>query len=214
MPKGDNNRKVLTGQAFGQLTVMERAGTDHRGEIRWLCSCECGNLSIALGSNLRTGNTQSCGCLKRKIIQAGANFKHGMNNTPEHRAWSHMRQRCNNPKDKSYKDYGARGITVCDRWQDSFPNFMEDMGLKPEPKHKYSLERKNNEEGYSPDNCVWATRRVQAKNKRNIIYWTYQGKTQHLSAWAEELGIEVGTLWYRHKAGWPVEKILGTPVKH
>jgi hypothetical protein len=122
-----------------------------------------------------------------------------------------MKERCCNPSNKHYKDYGARGIAICDRWQTSFEAFLEDMG--PKPTGKYTIERVDNSKGYSPENCIWATDKTQARNTRNNRCFTLNGETQCLSAWAEDYGIEYPILWSRIKRGWPIEKALTTPVR-
>ena len=121
-----------------------------------------------------------------------------------------MRGRCNNPDDPKYYRYGGRGITVCTRWQDSFENFLKDMGPRPGP--GYSIERKNNDGNYTPNNCMWATRRQQQNNTVRNHFLMHAGKTLTVSQWAVELGVPVATLNYRIRAGWPVEKILTQPV--
>jgi hypothetical protein len=121
-----------------------------------------------------------------------------------------MIQRCGNPSDVNYRHYGGRGIVVCGRWLESFKNFMKDMGEPPTPKH--TLERIDNDDNYRPSNCRWATRKDQARNKRNNHLITHDGRTQCLAAWAEELGIESSLLRYRLKR-WPIEKALTIQVK-
>ena len=152
----------LTGHNYGRLTVLsyaERKGRSHH----WLCGCQCGNSSVVVGANLRSGHTQSCGCFRiEKAIKD--NKTHGMTRSPEYRAWVKMKGRCYNKSDVSYKNYGARGITVCDRWVNSPEVFLGDMGLKPSPWH--SLDRTDNNGNYEPSNCRWATKREQCINQR------------------------------------------------
>ena len=132
-------------------------------------------------------------------------------NAVEYRAWYGMQQRCTNTRHPYYADYGARGITVCDRWK-SFTNFLEDMGQCPAG---LTLERKDNEQGYSPENCEWATRHAQQNNRRNTVFLTHEGKTQPLSVWAKELGINPKTLSGRlHRFGNnQPEKVLNPHVQ-
>ncbi len=206
----------LTGQKFVRLVVIEQAGKDKQGRYKWLCECDCGNKIVTNGYYLRCGDTKSCGCLNiEKIIQRST--KHGhktREKTSEiYEAWSGMIQRCTNPNNKQWKDYGGRGIIVCKRWLDEngFVHFLEDMGERP---LGYTLERRNNNKGYDKENCEWATQKQQQRNKRNNRPITCFGKTQCLSAWAEEYNIPYGTLLARiDRLGWSAEKALTVPVK-
>jgi hypothetical protein len=158
-------RRDLTGQKFGRLLAVERK-PDPR-TTRYSCSCECGAEIIVIGTQLTSGKTKSCGCLKKELLVA-RNHKHGLvprgGKTPEYGIWRNMRRRCTDPKDKRFKDYGGRGITVCDRWS-SFAKFLEDMGKRPSP--ELTLDRENNDQGYSLENCRWATQSEQAMNRRS-----------------------------------------------
>ena len=132
---------------------------------------------------------------------------HGMTNTKIYRVWWAMLQRCCNPRVPGYRDYGARGIAVCERWQ-KFENFFADMGTAP---HGKELDRINNDGSYSPQNCRWVTRLEQAQNKRNSRLITLRGKTQSMAAWARELGVNPAAVLYRLNAGWGVKDALTTP---
>jgi hypothetical protein len=149
----------LSGKFFGKLTVKGFA-EKRSGKPYWLVECECGNSKVVRGQYLRDG-AKSCGCTRGKVTHG---FSRRGRVTPEYKAWQAMIQRCVNPDHEAYKNYGARGITVCQLWRNSFDEFFASMGKRPTPKH--SLERINNDRGYSPDNCKWATRTEQNRNKR------------------------------------------------
>ena len=202
--------KDLSGLTFKRWTVVRFDGMrDNRAW--WWCRCECGTERSVLGKTLVKGISRSCGCLQRETVTA-MNTKHMMSRSPEFVVWCHMLKRCSDTDSLQWKDYGGRGIAVCKRWKE-FANFIADIGQRPTPKH--TIERRDNNLGYSPENCVWATRTQQARNKRTTVMLTSGGKTQCLAEWCEELGMNYHTLYTRiFNRGWSVEAALNTPKTH
>lgn len=152
----------LTGQVFGRLTVIKLAPKSKAGNIKWECKCECGNVFYVHGSMLRRGGSNSCGCLSIEMTSERSTT-HGMSREPLYRVWATMKARCYNKNHNRYKYYGGRGIKVCDRWLNSFENFLEDMGMRAEG---LTIERVDNDDDYSPGNCEWRTHADQSRNRR------------------------------------------------
>ena len=153
----------LTGKKFGKWTVLERVENSNSKQTRWLCQCDCGEKGIVHADSLKNGRSASCGCLKAQKLSLRAKT-HGQSNTPEFTSWVSMLSRCYNPNRDVYPYYGGRGITVCDRWKDSFENFYTDMG--PRPEKNFSIDRINPDGNYEPSNCRWATTVEQHRNQR------------------------------------------------
>jgi hypothetical protein len=153
-------RADLAGQRFGKLTVIDYSHTGVNNNAIWNCVCDCGNTTQVPTGKLNAGITKSCGCYRRE-----ASTTHGHTYEPEYYVWTSMRQRCTNPKNNRYPAYGGRGITYDPRWDD-YQNFISDVGRRPSPQH--SLDRVDNNKGYQPDNCRWATSKAQAANKRTV----------------------------------------------
>lgn len=202
----------LTGQRYGYLTVLSeapRVGTKRY----WHCLCDCGNTKTVQHGNLRDGQIVSCGCKKKQLISK-KNSTHGMTRSPEYNTWIHMLKRCNERNRTREKlDYHDRGIRVCDRWQgeNGFINFFEDMGKKPSEKH--SIDRIDNNAGYSPENCRWVTATTQNRNKRNNHIVEFHGERITLGELAERHGILCQTLHGRVLTlGWDIERAITTPV--
>lgn len=184
----------ITGEVFGKLTVI---GLSHSKEKRsfWFCRCECGNETIARKDALSNGHTQSCGCLRRGVVSE-ISRAHGMTMglkrcEPEYNIWRAMMSRCFNPKNEHYQDYGGRGIFVCDEWR-CYENFYNDMGSRPTKEH--SIDRSNNDLGYSKDNCRWATKVEQATNKRNTVWVEMVDGLMPLSSASRKYGIPKATI--------------------
>lgn len=154
----------LQSKKFGFLTVIKRTIVKNN-KIYWLCICKCGNESEHSGNDLRSGDSKSCGCYKKQIHK-DLNFKHGMTNTNEFNIWKGILYRCINKNSKSYKNYGGRGITICDEWKNSFINFYDDLG--PRPSKMHTIDRIDNNKGYYKDNCKWQIRSYQCINRRKF----------------------------------------------
>lgn len=200
----------ITGKTFGYL-VVEGYCEKRNKQRYWRCVCICGQRREVSQGNLGR-NTFSCGC-RRSQKTAVRNQTHGLRKHPLYHVWWSMQQRCSNRADPAYYRYGGRGIRVCDRWQGAFGfvNFIADMGERPSVKH--SLDRRDNDKGYSPDNCRWATARDQAHNMRTNVNLTVDGRTQCIAAWAEETGLKRGTIQWRIKHGWSHESAVTTPSR-
>ena len=198
----------IMGQTFHYLTAIKPVGSSKSGVV-WECRCKCGKTTKTTAKNLRSGNTKSCGCLnsERVIARNKANATHGMTGTPTWLVWDNMIQRCTNPNNKSYKEYGDRGITVCQAWRDEFSTFLKDMGPRPAGA---SIDRIDNNKGYEPGNCRWASSQEQANNRRNNITLTVGGITDTLANWSRKTGIGQKTIMYRIKNGWSDEQALST----
>lgn len=208
----------LTGQKFGKLTVIERVNNDKSGKAVWRCECECGNAVKVLGKSLRTGNTQSCGCIQRKKAKARltelnkTNKKHGHSHDRIYKILGYMKDRCYNPNNEYYHIYGAEGKTVCDEWlgehgAENFIDWAEQNGYA----NNLTIDRIDNTKGYSPENCRWVDMKTQSNNKRNNHFITYNGTTCTMKQWAEKCGINYSTLENRiNKLHWSIERALTT----
>lgn len=210
--KATHNFTDITGQTFGRLIVMGRAENTKPGKVRWKCLCVCGGTTITGTHELRSGNTKSCGCFGKEQLD-DARTTHDKSNTPEYNTWCHMKGRCHNPKNVGFKDYGGRGIIVCNEWRNDFMAFFDHVGSKPSENH--SIERIDNNGNYEPGNVRWAMPKEQNNNQRSNHNITFQGAKKTRAQWAETLGINKGTLSSRiHQLHWPIEKALTHPFKH
>lgn len=201
----------LTGQQCGRLLVMERTGSDKRRNALWLCQCECGERVTVRACDLKSGHTESCGCLKRERQRASVTT-HGAAETRLYHIWEGMKSRCMNGSDRSYKDYGGRGITVCAEWENSFEAFR-DWALENGYRDNLTIDRENNDGPYSPNNCRWATAKQQGNNRRSNRMIAHNGETHTLTQWAELTGIKYEALCQRLRNGWSVERALTTKPK-
>lgn len=193
----------LTNRTFGKLKVIKPIAEPVKAGYhkRWLCQCKCGNTTIVSSDHLKKGEIKSCGC-----------YFHGLSKTRLYRIWNHMNLRCGRKTDDNYKHYGQRGIDVCIEWKDDFLSFYKwamDNGYSD----SLSIDRINNDKGYSPDNCRWVDQKVQANNTRWNHHIEYNGEDHTLSEWGEILGIKPNTLLYRIRRGWDLERAFTTEVK-
>jgi hypothetical protein len=200
----------LTGQRFARLTAEAYMGPRQK---QWKCRCDCGNETFASGYELKKGKRISCGCVFRANDPDHPRKTHGMKRSPEYMIWVQMKGRCHNPSNKSWKNYGGRGITMCERWRNDFAAFLHDMGPRPGNGHReYSVERLDNNKGYEPDNCTWIPLVEQARNRRNNRLITHEGRTQYLSAWAKESKVSPEHLRGRLRDGWDFGDAIALPA--
>ena len=192
------NVKTLLGFQFGRLTVMAFAGLNKQGSATWLCQCTCGNTKVISGNNLKKGDIKSCRCLQKELARI-RHTTHGMLHTQVYKKWRSMIQRCYNQNNIGYKNYGGRGIIVCERWRNSFVHFLEDIGEPPTTAH--TIERLDNNGPYSAENCCWATNDVQQRNTRATHFLTLHGQTMTLTDWSRVIGIHPITLCARLRRG-------------
>ena len=204
----------LTGMVFGRLTVLRQIRTPAWSIKPWYeCRCECRTLIDVPASNLRTGNTKSCGCwkleglLKRSTIHGHARAKR---QSREYIIWCHIIARCENKKTISFPRYGGRGIRMCKEWREDFTAFLRDVGPRPSPHHW--IERVDNHGDYEPSNCVWATPIEQANNRRNNHRIAFNGQTQTLAQWSRETGLPLARLSARLLRGWSIHRAFTTPI--
>lgn len=210
-----------TNRVFGRLRVIGRAEpkTLPCGQkiYMWKCQCECGNIKDVSSDNLRIGKTKSCGCLSAELSRKRRTTHGGTANRKRERIydiWRAMKERCYNPKNISYKNYGGRGITVCDEWRNSYDVFKQ-WSLSSGYSDDMSIDRIDSSLCYSPENCRWASRKTQNNNTRHNTYITAFGKTQTLSQWSEEVGIKTDVISSRiKKLGWDAETALLKPPRH
>lgn len=198
----------MIGEQFGRLTVLAEAGHDKYKRRLLLCRCACGVIKEIVRLNVQYGYTKSCGCLRKQLNSERDRRKHGMCYSPEYHSWQNMRYRCQTPTQTKYKDYGARGIKVCERWH-KFENFFADMGPRPDG---CSIDRIDLNGNYEPSNCRWATPKEQMNNTRRNVFYSHDGVTLTAAQWSRRTGIAPKTLHKRIKK-WGIAKALTTPIK-
>ena len=196
----------ITGQKFGRLTIIEYLGTKGHDKY-WLCLCECGKVIETSQYRLLSGKTKSCGCLRLELLKKN-HIKHGKCGTRLYTVFTSMKQRCYNSKDKHYKYYGGRGVTVCDEWRNDFQAFY-DWSITNGYKDNLTIDRIDVDGNYEPNNCRWVTTEQQARNRRFCKYYTINGVTKCLSEWCRIFELNYGTVHSRiYRSGWSIEKAL------
>jgi hypothetical protein len=184
----------LTGQRFGRLTAEVKLSKNERRQWIWRFRCDCGSVLETYAQRVLSGGTKSCGCIQKEI--AGASLRtHGKSLSKEHACWKHIIQRCTNPKNGQWKNYGGRGIEICSRWRDSFEAFLEDMGYAPEKGFK--IERVDNSKGYEPGNCEWKLMKPNVRNRRITVKVMYEGKERILGELCETEGVPYMPVYQR-----------------
>ena len=200
----------LLGQKFGRLTVLSRAENDKHGAAQWLCVCICGNKKVVRNDKLRHGETLSCGCYRKEKGRQSLTT-HGLSKKPHgkrlEKILANMKYRCNNPHWPQYKYYGGRGIKVCKEWETSFVSFYE-WAISNGYEKGLTIDRIDNNKGYSPDNCRWANNIEQQRNKRNNRLISFNGETLCLAEWSERTGLTEACIYSRLKKGWNVKRAL------
>lgn len=196
--------QIKSGQKFGRLIIKKELKS--KNGRNFLCKCECGNEKIAKLTDLRRGHVKSCGCLQYES-QTSSNISHGQSKTRLYGIWNGMKQRCFNKNSKNYEHYGNRGITVCEEWKNSFEHFKQ-WSLNNGYNENLSLERINNNQGYYPENCKWATVKQQGSNRRTNININRNGVTKTLKEWCEIEKVPYLKTYKRLKRGWDIERAL------
>lgn len=198
---------INNGDKYGRLEIVkeENEAKYLNGKSRrFRCKCSCGKEIITNLNSLRRGCSLSCGCLQKELMSSRAT-KHGLSGLDEYQIWKGLRKRCSLKNKKDVKNYGERGISVCERWN-NFENFYYDMGKRPSKKH--SIDRIDNEKGYYKENCRWATCLEQNNNRRSSVYIEYNGERKTISQWERELGFSRGTITRRLAHGWDMKRAV------
>lgn len=206
-----NTFRDLTNLRFGKVTVVGFSNMDKNNKARFLCRCDCGKEFVVIGASLLSGNTRSCGCLKKEQWLK-QRTKHGLSKTTLYPIWGEIIQRTKNKKNRDYKNYGGRGIKVCKEWEENFKSFYE-WSIKNGYKKGLSIDRINVNGDYCPENCRWATPKEQGRNTRKNQKISFGGETHCISEWAEILNIKDNILRFRIKRGWTISRALTQPVR-
>lgn len=196
--------KNIEGVKYGYLTAIREVGRTKHGAITWLFKCDCGNERIATAYEVKNGSPSSCGCKN-----VSPSKTHGLSRTKEYNTWARIIQRCEDENYTGYSQYGGRGIKMCRRWRGSFILFLKDMGSAPSKKH--SIDRINNNKGYYPSNCRWATNKQQCRNRRSNNIIEIGGVKKCIIEWCEFYGLSWHTFKTRRRQGVPIEKIFLPP---
>lgn len=208
----------LTGRRFGRLVVLNRASNASDGRPQWLCQCDCGGEKVVRSASLMQGHTKSCGCLQAESARAHAPLAaaalttHGMSRTRLSTIFKGIVQRCTNPNFTAYKDYGGRGICICPEWSNNAAAFFA-WAIANGYEEGLTIDRKDNDKGYSPENCRWVDKVTQSNNTRRNRVICHDGREMTLSQWARYAGIKMHTLWNRLDLGWTFSKAISTPVR-
>lgn len=201
----------LTGKRFGRLTVLARAGSDSGKNATWFCRCDCGNEVVVVGSNMRCGDTRSCGCLRREM-QSRAASTHRESKTRLYKVWAGIKSRCYNPNTDNYKYYGGRGIVMCEEWRDDFESFRDwsfANGYDPNARsQECTIDRIENDKPYCPENCRWANHLEQCNNQGKNKLFEHNGEIHTMAEWARSLGIKYTTLRARIRRGHTFEEAI------
>lgn len=204
--KAGVNLHNLVGKRYGRLVVIKRAKNDKMGRVRWLCQCDCGNQKIVRRSSLQSGLTKSCGCW---LKDNPSNVSHRMSKTRVYGIWCAVKDRCYNTNVPTYKNYGGRGIAVCEEWRNDPIAFIE-WAYENGYSDDLSIDRIDVNGNYEPSNCRWADIETQANNKRNTVFITCNGETHNLKEWSEITGIKHSVIYNRYRVyGWSAERALG-----
>ena len=199
-------KRQYAGIRFGRLVAIRPCGKDKNRNILWECVCDCGNKTVVSAASLR--KTRSCGCLGRELI-ANRNYSHGRSDQKLYKVWAAIKQRCTNPKNSRFSDYGGRGINLCHEWLDFEPFFR--WAIENGYKNGLEVDRIDNDGGYSPDNCRIVERKQNQRNKRDNHFIEFANKRLTISDWAERVGTSPKTIWKRLYRGWSVPSALFLP---